>query len=142
AGDAVKEFIANRLADDHRAGVGQLLNGARGAARRWMRLEPFRVAAAGPFAGDVVHVLDGRSQPRQPPLRGAGNRTCKVVRDKRRLSHCLIGHVGPRHAAGAALWPRYQSRIVSPSHATTPLWLRISPNARSTWRKRCGAPER
>ena len=87
---------------------------ARVRARRLLRGQPIRIAAAGARAGDVVHVLDDGGQPGERTARAAGDRRVEVVRDE--------GTEPGRVDAVTVAFPcaRCQSRIFAPSHAATP----------------------
>ena len=80
AGAAVEEFVADRLARDGRAGGEDLFHRGRVHARRLLRRQPLRTAAAGARAGDVVEVLDHRGETRKRPARAARDRRLDVVR--------------------------------------------------------------
>jgi hypothetical protein len=64
---AEEEFVAHRLADDIGAGREQAFD--RGGVLFGGQLirKPIGTAAAGAFAGDVVHVLDRYGQTRERP---------------------------------------------------------------------------
>ena len=83
AGHAVEEFVAHRLAGDGGAGVEEFLH-RRAVFRRGglMRREPFRIAAAGALAGDVVHVLDHAVRPASGPIAAPVDRRLEIVRDE------------------------------------------------------------
>src|SRR6476661_5882346 len=82
AGHAVEEFVAYRLAGDGGAGVENFLHRRAVARGGLMGGEPFRVAAAGDVAGDVVHVLDHRGEAGERPFGGALDRGLEVVRNE------------------------------------------------------------
>ena len=82
AGDAVEELVADRLADDGRAGGEQLLD-RRGVRGRGLGVgEPVRIAGAGALARDVVHVLDRDAEARERTARRALERRLQIVRDE------------------------------------------------------------
>ena len=60
--EAVGQFVGMGLADHARAGREQTLDRGRGARRRRVSVEPYRIAVSGAMTGNVVHVLDGKSQ--------------------------------------------------------------------------------
>ena len=79
AGDAVEEFVADRLADDGRAGGEQLFDRCGMRRRGLLVRQPVRIAAAGALAGDVVHVLDRDAQSRERAARRALERRLQIV---------------------------------------------------------------
>src|SRR6185437_3217683 len=137
AGHAVEEFVAHRLAGDGGAGVEDFLHRRAVARGGLMGRQPFRIAAAGDVAGDVVHVLDHRGEAGERPVGGALDRGLEVVRDE--AAAIDLRHFGFSRYGRAS---RYQSRIFAPSHATTPSCDKISAKVFSTWPMRCGTPER
>ncbi len=82
AADAIEKLIAYGLADDCRACVENFLHRGAMSRRGRMRSEPFRAAAAGALAGDVVHVLDHRAQSGERPRRRSLERRRKIMGDK------------------------------------------------------------
>ena len=138
AAHAVEEFIANCLAGDGRSGVEDLLHRRTIARGRRMSCEPFRVAAAGAFARDVVHVFDHRAQPGERTGCGTFDRCSDVVRDEA----TAIGFRRHLRCVPYLRAARYQSRIFAPSQATTPSCASSSAKVRSTCPMRCGTPER
>src|SRR5262249_6126830 len=116
AADAVEELVAHGLADEDGPRIEQLLHAAGVTRGRHLRGEPFRAAAAGPLAGDVVHVLHPDGEAGEGAGSSAGNGCLEIVRNEKAASHAA-----PR-------WPRYQSRIFSPLQQATPGRARISSN--------------
>src|SRR5262249_61729132 len=63
AAHAVEKFIADRFSGNRCASIEDLLHRRTIARGGCLRCEPFRAAAAGAFASDVVHILDHGGQP-------------------------------------------------------------------------------
>ncbi len=86
AGDAEEQLVADRLADDGRAGAEDLGDRRRIGLRRCVSGEPGRIARAGPKAGDVVHVLDCRVESGERSVAAPGDRRRDVVRNEERAA--------------------------------------------------------
>ncbi len=91
AGDAEEQLVADRLADDGRAGSQDFCNRRRVGFRRPMGREPGRIARAGRKAGDVVHVLDRGVEPGERAVAASRDRRCDVVRNEERAA-CRLVH--------------------------------------------------
>src|SRR6185312_14239535 len=138
AAHAVEKFVTDRLARNRGSGVEDLLNWRTIASGRLVGCEPFGAAAAGAFARDVVHILDHCDQPAERTTFGTFDRCSDVVGNEA----TAIGFRGHLRCVSYLRAARYQSRILAPSHATTPSCASSSAKVRSTWPIRCGTPER
>src|SRR5262245_63442660 len=76
---AVEKFIADRFAGNRCAGVEDLLHRRTIASGGRVRCEPFRAAAAGALASDVVHILDHGNQTGEWTAFGSFDRRRDIV---------------------------------------------------------------
>ena len=82
---------------------------------RFVGSEPIRITTAHALASDSVHVLDDGGEARERSGCRAANCRLDVVRHENGRI-CLMAHF----VLSLLLDDKYQSRIFSPSHATTP----------------------